>query len=194
MAVVRTVWLARSVEMNDTTMWACEQPCALGSGDTVVSVVLSVGVLGLIAAPLGVGTTIMESPCIAAAPTVTSSGEDQFAQCRVAVTLSDVLGDIDVVLLTVDGVNAIIVAVSLKDEAALPTLPETLMEGVGVVAVSLVDKDGEEVGDRDKLLLVLWKELSVNVGVGRVLREVEAVLLTVDGVGDRDKLLLLLRE
>ena len=113
---------------------------------------------------------------------------------RSAASLSDVLGDIDVVLLTVDGVNAIIVAVSLKDEAALPTLPEPLMVGVGVVAVSLVDKDGEEVGDRDKLLLVLWKELSVNVGVGRVLREVEAVLLTVDGVGDRGKLPLLLRE
>jgi hypothetical protein len=51
------------------------------------------------------GTTTTESPCIAAAPTVTSSGEDQFAQCRVAVRLSDVVGDIEAVLLTVDGVG-----------------------------------------------------------------------------------------
>jgi hypothetical protein len=63
------------------------------------------------------------------------------------VTLSDVLVDIDVVLLTVDGANACIVAVSLRYKA-----------------VSLVDKDG----DRDKLPLVLWEELSMNLNVDSI--------------------------
>ena len=47
-------------------------------------------------------------------------------------------------------------------------------------------------GERLDRVSVAWDELSVDLSVGRVLQDVEAVLLTVDGVGDRDKLQLLL--
>jgi hypothetical protein len=153
-----TATLPDPLNANDATTWACEQPRAFGGCGTVTSVALSVGVLGLIAVPLAMGTTITENHCIAAAPTVTSSGADQFAQCRVAVTLSDVLGDIDAVLFTVDGMNASVVAVSLRDEAEPPTLPEPLMEGVRSVArsieIDVVFFTVDGVSEGDKLPLV----------------------------------------
>jgi hypothetical protein len=81
---------------NDATTRVPEHPLGwYGGGGTGASVALSVDRLGLIAVPLAMGstaTTIAEGLCSAAALTATSSGDDQFAQCGVAVTVAALLG------------------------------------------------------------------------------------------------------
>jgi hypothetical protein len=99
------------LNVNVTATCTPEHPLAwYGGGGIGASVTLRVGRCGLIAVPLGMTDTMTaaEGPCIAAAPTVTSSGDDRFAQCGDGVIVD--------VLLTIADVAAVVtptVAVSL---------------------------------------------------------------------------------
>jgi hypothetical protein len=95
-----TATVSDPLNVNDATMRVPEQPLGwCGGGGTVASVAFSVGHFGLIAVPLAMGaTSTTDAPRIAEGLTATTSGADQFAQCRVLVVLRVVVavGGIDV--------------------------------------------------------------------------------------------------
>jgi hypothetical protein len=98
-----------------------------GGGGIGASVTLSVGRCGLITVPLGMTDTMTaaEGPCIAAAPTVTSSGDDRFAQCGVGVIVA-------VLLMIAD------VAVGVTNVCVTPTVAVLLTVADGAVGVTNV--------------------------------------------------------